>query len=59
MTVFTQLAYIFSESSYFNLKCGIKESKIGRKFAKQWLTKGKVSELADDRQADFCKNALI
>ena len=55
MTVFTQPAYIFSESSYFKLKFGIKESKIGQTFAKQWLTKGKISELADDRQADFFK----
>ena len=59
MTVFTQPAYILSKFSYFNLKFGIKESKIGRKFAKQWLTKCKISELADDQQADFFKNALI
>ena len=59
MTVFTQPAYTFSESSYFNLKFGIKESKICQKFGKQWLTKGKISELADDQQADFFKNAPI
>ena len=28
-TVFTRIDFIFSESSYFNLKFGIKQSKIG------------------------------
>ena len=28
-TVLTQSAFIFSESSYFILKCGIEQSKIG------------------------------
>ena len=38
---------------YFNLKLGIKQSKIGLKFAEQWLLKAKISGLADDRQPDF------
>ena len=44
---------MFSESSYFNLKFGIKQSKIGWKFAEQWLPKAETSGSADDRQPDF------
>ena len=58
-TVFIQLAFIFSESSYLNLKFGIKQSKIGWKFAQEWLTKAKISGLTDDREPDVfekCSN---
>ena len=44
---------MFSEFPYFNLKFGIKESKIDWKFAEQWLTKAKISGPADDRRPDF------
>ena len=43
----------FLKSSYFNLKFGIKQSKIGWKFAEQWLPKVKISEPVDDRRPDF------
>ena len=42
-TVFTMFALIFSESSYFNIKFCIMQSKIGSKFAEQWLKKAKIS----------------
>ena len=35
-------AFIFSEFSYVNLNFGIKKSKIGLKFAEQWLPKAKL-----------------
>ena len=44
---------MFSVSLYINLKFGIKQSKIGWKFAEQKLMKAKISGLADDRQPDF------
>ena len=52
-TAFTRFVFIFSKLSYSNLNFGIKQSKIGWKFAEQWLPKVKISEPADDRQSDF------
>ena len=40
---------MLSESSYFNLKFGIKQSRIGWKFAEQ------ISGLADYKRPDFSK----
>ena len=56
----TRFAFIFSESSYFNLKFGTKQSKIGWNFAEhaQWLPKAKISGPVDDRRLDVSKNAL-
>ena len=54
------ICFIFSESSYFNLKFGVKQSKIGWKFAEQWPTKAKIFGSTDDRQPDFiekCTNS--
>ena len=48
MTVLTQSAFIFSESSYFILQFGIEQSKIGWKFAKQWLPKANILGPADE-----------
>ena len=53
MTVLTEAVFIFSKSSYSNLNFGIKQSKIGSKFAEQWLPKVKISEPFDDRRPDF------
>ena len=44
---------MFSESSYSNLKFGMKQPKISQKFAEQWLPKPKISGPADDRRPDF------
>ena len=52
-TAFTRSAFMFSKSSYSNLNFGIKQSKIGWKFAEQWLPKVKISEPVDDRRPDF------
>ena len=53
MTSFTRSVFIFSKSSYSNLNFGIKQSKIGWKFAEQWLPEVKISEPVDDRRPDF------
>ena len=53
MTVFTRPAFIFSESPYFNLKFGIKQSKNGGKFAEQRLMKAKILGLADEQTTRF------
>ena len=42
MTVLRQSAFILSESSYFNLKFGTKQSNVGCKFPKQWLPKANI-----------------
>ena len=52
-TVFTRCVFTFSESSCFNLKFGIKQSKIGWKFVEEWLPKAKISGSTDDRRPDF------
>ena len=44
---------MFSESTYFNLKFGIKQFKIYWKFAERWLPNAKISGPADDRRPDF------
>ena len=49
---------IFSKSSYINLNFGIKQSKIGLKFAEQWPQKAKISELVDDRLPDFPEKCI-
>ena len=54
-TAFTRSFYIFSKSSYFKLNFGRKQSKIGLKFAEQWLPKAKISKPFDDRRPDFSK----
>ena len=43
----------------FNLKFGIKQSKISQNLAEQLLRKAKISGLADDRLDNFSKDALI
>ena len=58
-TVLTRSAFTFSESSYFNLKFGIKQSKIRWKFAKQWLTKAKFLDSLMTNNPNFSRNALI
>ena len=58
-TAFTRSVFIFSKSSYLNLNFGIKQSKIGWKFAEQWLPKVKILEPVDDRRPDFSKNIPI
>ena len=52
-TVLTQSTFIFSESSYFILKFGTQQSKIGGKFAKQWLPKAKILGPADEQTTRF------
>ena len=52
-TLSTRSTFIFSESSYFILKFGIKQSKISWKFAEQWLTKVRISGPTDDRRPEF------
>ena len=52
-TTFTQSVFIFSKLSYSNLKFSIKQSKIGWKFAEQWLPKITISEPIDDRRPGF------
>ena len=42
-TVFIRSTFLFSESSHFNLKFGIKQPKICGKPAEGWLTKPKIS----------------
>ena len=60
MTVFLRSAFLFSKSSYFNLKFEIKQSKIGGEFAEEWLPKAKIVGPADEQTTRFCsKNALI
>ena len=54
-TVLTQPAFIFSESSYFNLKFGINQFKIGLKLAEQWLAKAKILGPVDEQTARFFK----
>ena len=44
---------MFSEFSYFNLKFGIKQTKIGSKFAEQWLPRAKISGATDDTRHNF------
>ena len=47
--LYTFKFYIITfESSYFNLKSGIKQSKISQKFAEQWLMKAKILGPTDD-----------
>ena len=48
-TILTQSAFIFSESSYLNLKFGIMQSKIGWKFAEQWLPKLRTGLWTDNQ----------
>ena len=43
----------FSEFFYFNLKFGIKQSKIGWKFAVEWLPKAKILGTAKGRWLGF------
>ena len=57
-TVFTRPVLIFSKSSYFNLNFGIKRSKIGSKFAEQWLPKAKISEPVDHRRLNFSDKCI-
>ena len=54
-TVFTRPAFTFSESSYFNLNFGIKQSKIGWKLAEKLLPKAKNSGHVEDRRPVFFK----
>ena len=59
-TVLTQSAFTFSESSYFNLKFGIKQFKMGLKSATEGLPKAKILGPADEQTTRFfSKNALI
>ena len=53
VSLFDWSAFTFSESSYFNLKFGIKQSEIGWKFAEQCLPKARILGPADDRRPDF------
>ena len=57
-TVLTRSVFIFSESSYFSLNFGIKQSKIGWKFAEHLLPKAKISEPVDDRRPDFFETCI-
>ena len=52
-TVFTRSTFLFSESSCFHLKFGIKQSKICRKSAEGWLTKPKISGPRDEQTTQF------
>ena len=52
-TALKQSAFIFSEFSYFKLKFGKKQSKIGFKFAEQWLPKAKILGPADEQTTRF------
>ena len=58
-TVLTRFAFMFYEYSYVNLKFGIEQSKIGWKFAEQWLPKAKILERSDEqatRSFEKCTN---
>ena len=52
-TVFTLSTFILSVSSYFNLKFGIKQSKIGWKLAEEWLPKAKILAPVDEQTIRF------
>ena len=52
-TVFARSAFLFSESSYFNLKFGIEQPKICRKSAEGWLTKAKILGPRENRRHIF------
>ena len=52
---------MFSKFSYFNLKLGIKQSKIGYQFAEEWLLKVKILGPADEQTTRFfekCANFM-
>ena len=59
MTVFTPSVFMFSEFSDVNLKFGIKQSKIGEKFAEEWLPKLKFPDLLQTDDPSFSKNEQI
>ena len=48
-TVFTRSTFLFSESSYFNLKFGIKQPKICRTSTEGWLIKPKILGPSDEQ----------
>ena len=47
----------FPEFWCFNWKFGIKQSRIGWKFAEQWLLQAKILGTVDDREPNFFENA--
>ena len=57
-TVFTLSVFMFSKSSYSDLNFGIKQSKVGCKFAEQWLPKVKILEPVDERRPDFFEKCI-